>query len=87
MGADTVRIPRDGFYDVLGKVKDTDVVSIDGQNTFQTQGTLRMTTVSLTDDVSVVPAETLTVSSSPVVSKRSEPSFSWRQKPRLGSVR
>ncbi|WP_197288636.1 PDZ domain-containing protein [Nocardia sp. NRRL S-836] len=40
-------------YDVLGKVKDTDVVSIDGQNTFPTQGTLRMTTVSLTNDLSL----------------------------------
>ena len=40
-------------YDVLGKVKETDVVAVDGQDTFPTKGTLRMTTVSLTNDLSL----------------------------------
>lgn len=40
-------------YDTLGKVDDSLVVAIDGQQTYPTSGELRMTTVSLNDNVTL----------------------------------
>ncbi|RDI23896.1 PDZ domain-containing protein [Lentzea flaviverrucosa] len=59
-------------YDVLGQVKDADVVSVEGQDTFPTKGTLRMTTVSLTDDVSLFGALGLWLSGRYALAPREE---------------
>ncbi|PRX43564.1 PDZ domain-containing protein [Prauserella shujinwangii] len=40
-------------YDTLGKVDGTQVVAIDGERTYPTSGELRMTTVSLNDNVTL----------------------------------
>ncbi|PSL51444.1 PDZ domain-containing protein [Saccharothrix carnea] len=59
-------------YDTLGQVNGTDVVSVDGQDTFPTSGKLTMTTVSLTDDVSLFGALGLWVSGRYALAPREE---------------
>jgi Lon-like protease len=59
-------------YDTLGQAKGTDVVTVDGQNTFPTKGTLRMTTVSLTDEVSLFGALGLWLSGRYALAPREE---------------
>ncbi|PWV70968.1 PDZ domain-containing protein [Prauserella marina] len=59
-------------YDTLGAVNGEDVVSIDGQRTYQTDGELRMTTVSLNDNVTLFGAIGLWVSGRYAVAPREE---------------
>jgi len=59
-------------YDTLGQVNGGDVVSIEGQGTFPTGGRLTMTTVSLTDDVSLFGALGLWVSGRYALAPREE---------------
>ncbi|MBB4968209.1 YlbL family protein [Saccharothrix violaceirubra] len=59
-------------YDTLGQVGDTDVVHIEGQETFPTKGHLTMTTVQLTDDVSLFGALGLWVSGRYALAPREE---------------
>ncbi|WP_033430085.1 YlbL family protein [Saccharothrix syringae] len=59
-------------YDTLGQVNGADVVSVDGQETFPTGGRLTMTTVSLTDDVSLFGALGLWVSGRYALAPREE---------------
>ncbi|MDU0292061.1 PDZ domain-containing protein [Saccharothrix longispora] len=59
-------------YDTLGQVNGGDVVAIEGQETFPTGGRLTMTTVSLTDDVSLFGALGLWVSGRYALAPREE---------------
>lgn len=59
-------------YDTLGQVNGGDVVAIEGQETFPTGGNLTMTTVSLTDDVSLFGALGLWVSGRYALAPREE---------------
>ncbi|GAA1311643.1 PDZ domain-containing protein [Saccharothrix xinjiangensis] len=59
-------------YDTLGQVNGGDVVVIEGQETFPTAGNLTMTTVSLTDDVSLFGALGLWVSGRYALAPREE---------------
>ncbi|MBB5957389.1 PDZ domain-containing protein [Saccharothrix tamanrassetensis] len=59
-------------YDTLGRINGTDVVHIEGQETFPTKGALTMTTVSLTDDVSLFGALGLWVSGRYALAPRDE---------------
>ncbi|GAA1349577.1 YlbL family protein [Saccharothrix algeriensis] len=59
-------------YDTLGRVDGADVVQVDGQETFPTKGSLTMTTVSLTDDVSLFGALGLWVSGRYALAPRDE---------------
>ncbi|MCT2588198.1 PDZ domain-containing protein [Actinophytocola sp. S1-96] len=49
-------------YDTLGRVNDQAVVQVDGEETYETSGQLRMTTVSVSDDISLFGALGLWVS-------------------------
>ncbi|MEU5690190.1 PDZ domain-containing protein [Actinosynnema sp. NPDC020468] len=59
-------------YDTLGQADGGDVVHIEGQETFPTGGKLTMTTVSLTDDVSLFGALGLWVSGRYALAPREE---------------
>ncbi|MFD1148058.1 YlbL family protein [Saccharothrix hoggarensis] len=59
-------------YDTLGQVDGGDVVAVDGQETFPTGGKLTMTTVSLTDDVSLFGALGLWISGRYALAPREE---------------
>ncbi|CAL9625909.1 putative protein YlbL [Actinosynnema sp. ALI-1.44] len=59
-------------YDTLSQVNGADVVHIERQQTFPTNGTLTMTTVSLTDDVSLFGALGLWVSGRYALAPREE---------------
>ncbi|WP_440900813.1 YlbL family protein [Actinosynnema sp.] len=59
-------------YDTLGEAGGRQVVSVDGQETFPTGGTLTMTTVSLTDDVSLFGALGLWLSGRYALAPREE---------------
>lgn len=59
-------------YDTLGQVDGGDVVKVEGQETFPTGGSLTMTTVSLTDDVSLFGALGLWVSGRYALAPREE---------------
>ncbi|WP_307868418.1 YlbL family protein [Umezawaea beigongshangensis] len=59
-------------YDTLGQVEGTDVVRVDGEETFPTGGALTMTTVSLTDDVSLFGALGLWLSGRYALAPREE---------------
>lgn len=59
-------------YDTLGAVNGEDVVSIDGQRTYDTNGELRMTTVSLNDNVTLFGVIGLWVSGRYAVAPREE---------------
>ncbi|WP_433268916.1 YlbL family protein [Actinosynnema sp. CS-041913] len=59
-------------YDTLGQVNGSDVVRVDGQETFPTKGALTMTTVSLTDDVSLFGALGLWISGRYALAPREE---------------
>ncbi len=59
-------------YNTLGQVNGADVVHIEGQETFPTNGTLTMTTVSLTDDVSLFGALGLWLSGRHALAPREE---------------
>jgi Lon-like protease len=59
-------------YDTLGQVNGTNVVTIDGQDTFPTGGHLTMTTVSLIDDLSLFGALGLWVSGRYALAPREE---------------
>lgn len=59
-------------YDTLGKVNDQLVVKIDGTQTYPTKGQLRMTTVSITEDVTLFGALGLWVSGRYALAPREE---------------
>jgi PDZ domain-containing protein len=59
-------------YNTLGQVNGADVVSIQGQDTFPTKGQLTMTTVSLSDDLSLFGALGLWVSGRYALAPREE---------------
>ncbi len=59
-------------YDTLGAVDGQQVVSVDGQETFPTGGRLTMTTVSLTDEVSLFGALGLWISGRYALAPREE---------------
>lgn len=59
-------------YDTLGQVDGQDVVSIQGQDTFPTKGQLTMTTVSLSDELSLFGALGLWVSGRYALAPREE---------------
>lgn len=59
-------------YDTLGRVNDQVVVQVEGAETFGTSGQLRMTTVSIADDVSLFEAVGLWVSGSHALMPRDE---------------
>ncbi|MBP2333853.1 PDZ domain-containing protein [Saccharothrix coeruleofusca] len=59
-------------YDTLGQADGTDVVEVEGQETFPTGGRLTMTTVSLTDDVSLFGALGLWLSGRYALAPREE---------------
>src|SRR5205807_1652480 len=59
-------------YDTLGRVNGTQVVDITGQRTYPTTGHLTMTTVSLTDDVTLFEALGLWVSGRYALAPREE---------------
>lgn len=59
-------------YDTLGKVGDTPVVEIGGENTFPTGGKLSMTTVSLNDGMTLLSAFGLWVSGNYALAPREE---------------
>ncbi|MEV0677817.1 PDZ domain-containing protein [Actinosynnema sp. NPDC050436] len=59
-------------YNTLGQVNGTDVVHIEGQETFPTNGALTMTTVSLTDDISLFGALGLWVTGRYALAPREE---------------
>jgi PDZ domain-containing protein len=59
-------------YDTLGQVGGTDVVHVDGQSTFPTKGHLTMTTVSLTDNVTLFGALGLWLSGRYALAPREE---------------
>nr|WP_208406885.1 S16 family serine protease [Amycolatopsis granulosa] len=59
-------------YDTLGQVKGVPVVEIDGQRTYPTAGELRMTTVSLNDQISLFGALGLWVSGRYALAPREE---------------
>ncbi|MEU6645856.1 PDZ domain-containing protein [Saccharomonospora sp. NPDC046836] len=59
-------------YDTLGAVDGQQVVSVNGQRTYPTQGELRMTTVSLNDDVTLFGALGLWISGRYAVAPRED---------------
>ncbi|RKT52776.1 PDZ domain-containing protein [Saccharothrix australiensis] len=59
-------------YNTLGQVNGADVVQVEGQETFPTNGTLTMTTVSVTDDVSLFGALGLWISGRYALAPREE---------------
>jgi Lon-like protease len=59
-------------YDTLGSVEDQPVVAIDGTKTYRTGGELRMTTVSITEDVTLFGALGLWVSGRYALAPREE---------------
>lgn len=59
-------------YDTLGQVDDQVVVQVDGQKTYRTSGQLRMTTVSISDDVSLFGALGMWVSGRNALMPREE---------------
>lgn len=59
-------------YDTLGRVNDQVVVQIEGEKTYGTSGQLRMTTVSISDDVSLFGALGLWVSGRNALMPREE---------------
>lgn len=59
-------------YDTLGAVQGVQIVRIDGAETFPTNGQLRMTTVSVKDDVSMFEAVALWVSGRYALAPREE---------------
>ncbi|WP_436494169.1 YlbL family protein [Actinokineospora sp. HUAS TT18] len=59
-------------YDTLGTVEDTPIIKIDGAETYPTSGQLRMTTVSVKDDVSMFEAVALWVSGRYALAPREE---------------
>ncbi|MCR3719654.1 PDZ domain-containing protein [Prauserella flava] len=59
-------------YDTLGDVDGDHVVSIDGERSYDTEGQLRMTTVSLNDDVTLFGALGLWISGRYAVAPREE---------------
>jgi Lon-like protease len=59
-------------YDTLGTVDDQTVVQVDGEKTYKTSGQLRMTTVSISDDVSLFGALGLWVSGRNALMPRDE---------------
>lgn len=59
-------------YDTLGKVNDTQVVEIGGENTFPTGGKLSMTTVSLNDGMTLLSAFGLWLSGDYALAPREE---------------
>jgi Lon-like protease len=59
-------------YDTLGKVDDQVVVQVNGEKTYPTSGQLRMTTVSVADDVSLFGALGLWVSGRSALMPREE---------------
>lgn len=59
-------------YDTLGQVNGVQVVEIDGQQTYPTAGELRMTTVSLNDEISLFGALGLWVSGRYALAPREE---------------
>ncbi len=59
-------------YDTLGSVNDQVVVQVDGEKTYRTSGQLRMTTVSISDDVSLFGALGLWVSGRNALMPRDE---------------
>lgn len=59
-------------YNTLGQLKDTQIVQIDGKQTYPTSGQLRMTTVSVDDHVTLFGAATLWVSGRFALAPRDE---------------
>lgn len=59
-------------YDTLGSVNDQAVVQVEGEETYETSGQLRMTTVSISDDVSLFGALGLWVSGEHALMPREE---------------
>ncbi|CRK61906.1 Lon-like protease with PDZ domain [Alloactinosynnema sp. L-07] len=59
-------------YDTLGAVDDTPIIHIEGAQTYPTTGQLRMTTVSVKDDVSMFEAVALWVSGRYALAPREE---------------
>lgn len=59
-------------YDTLGDINGTQIVQVDGQQTYQTSGQLRMTTVSVDDHVTLFGAAALWVSGRFALAPREE---------------
>jgi PDZ domain-containing protein len=59
-------------YDTLGTVDDQTIVQVDGEKTYKTSGQLRMTTVSVSDDISLFSALGLWVSGRSALMPRDE---------------
>ncbi|WP_424184508.1 YlbL family protein [Actinokineospora sp. G85] len=59
-------------YDTLGSIEDVQIVSVDGEQTYPTTGQLRMTTVSVNDEVTLFGAMGLWVSGRYALAPREE---------------